>query len=82
VPHALWRALNRQAVAQKSAPLYARVQRLLPRKWRDVPGIRECGYKTGRGAKPMKDSRRALIQQRVCIGEERSRAKLNAMRRR
>jgi hypothetical protein len=73
VPHALRRALNRQAVAQKSAPLYACAKPLLPRKWLDVPGIREKkhknGDKNGCGAKPLKASRRALIQQRVCISE-------------
>jgi hypothetical protein len=38
-----------------------------------VPGIREKkdknGDKNGRGAKPLKASRRVLIQQMVCIGE-------------
>jgi len=73
VPHAPRRALNRQAVAQKSAPLYACAKPLLPRKWLDVPGIREKKDKNedknGCGAKPLKASRRGLIQQKVYVGE-------------
>jgi hypothetical protein len=73
VPHALRRALNRQAVAQKSAPLYACAKPLLPRKWLDVPGIRENSDKNrdknGCCAKPLKASRRVLIQQKVCFSE-------------
>jgi len=41
----------------------------LPRKWLDVPGIRESGDKNGCGAKPLKASRRATIQQKVCMSE-------------
>jgi hypothetical protein len=69
MPHALRQALNRQAVAQKSAPLYPCAKPLLPRKWLDVPGIREKWDKSGCDAKPLKASRRALIQQTVGTGE-------------
>jgi hypothetical protein len=41
----------------------------LPRKWLDVPGIRENSDKNGCGAKPLKASRCALIQQKVCFSE-------------